>query len=180
MATGIAMVIIGVLAALAPLASGLLFDLLFGALLIAAGIVELVDAFRSPGWRRGVLIAITGIVTLAAGVLCTLHPVVGLVALTVVFIAYLVFAGAFRMAMAFQLPSGVPGRVWTFLSGVVSLVLAFLAMSQMPITSLWLIGTFIGASLFSDGIARISLARGLRKAADLESSPAQVAPHAHG
>lgn len=179
MATGIAMVIIGILAAIVPLASGILFDLLVGALLVAAGIVELIDAFRSARWQRGLLVALTGIVTLVAGVFYVLHPVAGLVTLTVVFIAYLVFAGAFRMVLAFQLPSGVPGRVWTFLSGVVGLVLAFVAMSRMPITSLWLIGTFIGASLFSGGIARISLARGFRKAADLVTSPAQAVRRAH-
>ena len=174
MGTGIAMVIIGILAAVAPLASGILFELLVGALLIAAGIVELTDAFRSARWQRGVLVALTGIVTLASGVLYVLHPVVGLVALTVVFVTYLVFAGAFRIVMAFQLPSGVPGRFWTFLSGVIALALAFLAMSHMPITSLWLVGTFIGASLFFGGIARISLARGLRKASELWGSPAQT------
>jgi uncharacterized membrane protein HdeD (DUF308 family) len=174
MITGIAMVIIGILAALAPMASGLLFDVLFGALLVAAGIVELFDAFQSARWQRGVLVALGGIVTLTVGVLYVMRPMVGLVALTVVFIAYLVFAGSFRIVLAFELPSGVPGRFWTFLSGVVALVLAFVAIYQMPATSLWLIGTFIGASLFTGGIARISLARGIRKAADLVGTPAQA------
>jgi uncharacterized membrane protein HdeD (DUF308 family) len=117
---------------------------------------------------------------LAAGVLYIVRPVVGLVALTVVFIAYLIFAGAFRMVMAFQLPSGVPGRFLTFLSGAVALVLAFLAVSQMPTTSQWLIGTFIGVTLISGGIARISLARGFGKAADLLGSPAQAVHGARG
>jgi uncharacterized membrane protein HdeD (DUF308 family) len=53
MTAGIAMVIIGTFAALAPLTSGVLFDMLFGALLVAAGIVELIDAFRSERWQRG-------------------------------------------------------------------------------------------------------------------------------
>lgn len=178
--TGIAMVIIGILAALAPLASGLVFDVLFGALLVAAGIVELFDAFQSARWQRGVLVALGAIVTLALGVFYVMRPMVGLVALTGVFIAYLVFAGAFRIVLAFEVPSGVPGRFWTFVSGVVALVLAFVAIHQMPATSLWLIGTFIGASLFTGGIARISLASGLRKAADLVGSPAQAVRGAHG
>ena len=180
MATGIAMVIIGILAALAPLASGLVFDVLFGALLVVAGMVELFDAFQSARWQRGVLVALGAIVTLTVGVLYVMRPMVGLVALTVVFIAYLVFAGAFRIVLAFELPSGVPGRFWTFVSGVVALVLAFMAIRQMPATSLWLIGTFIGASLFTGGIARLSLASGLRKAADLVGPPAQAMRSAHG
>jgi aquaporin Z len=179
MTAGVAMVIIGVLAALAPLASGIVFDLLFGALMIGAGVVELVDAFRAATWQRGVLGALVGLVTLAAGVLTVARPVLGLVALTIVLIGYLIFVGAFRMVMAFQLPTGAGGKFWTFLSGVMSLALAALAIAQMPITSAWLIGTYVGVSLVFGGVARISLARGFRKAAEVVGAPAQTVSGAH-
>src|SRR5512133_1873731 len=120
--TGIAMVVIGILALLAPLASGIAFDLLFGALLIGAGIVELIDAFRAGTWQRAVLLGLAGLVTLAGGVLYIARPVVGLVVLTVVFLAYLVFVGAFRLVMSLQLPRGSPGKGWGFVSGIVALV----------------------------------------------------------
>ena len=179
LATGVAMVVIGILAILAPMASGVLFDMFFGALLIGAGIVELIDAFRAGTWQRGVLLGLAGIVTLAAGVLYIARPVVGLVFLTVVFLAYLVFVGAFRIILAFQLPRGSPGKGWGFVSGVVALVLAYLAIAKMPNLSLWLIGTFIGVSLVFAGVARISLARGFRKAIDLLGAPpAQRGAHA--
>ena len=178
-ATGIAMVVIGVLAMLAPLASGVLFDMIFGALFIGAGIVEFIDAFHAGTWQRGVLLGLAGLISLAAGVLYIARPVVGLVVLTVVFIGYLVFVGAFRIIMAFQLPRGAPGKGWAFVSGVVALVLAYLTMSQMPNISLWLIGTFVGVSLIFAGVARISLARGFRKATDLLGvPPAQRGAHA--
>jgi uncharacterized membrane protein HdeD (DUF308 family) len=164
LATGVAMVVIGILAMVAPLASGVVFDMLFGALLIGAGIVEFIDAFRAGTWQRGVLLALAGIVTLAAGVIFIARPVVGLVALTVVFIAYLIFVGAFRIVMTFQLPRGAPGKGWTFVSGALSLVLAYLTITQMPNVSVWLIGTFLGVSLIFAGVARISMGRGFRKA----------------
>jgi uncharacterized membrane protein HdeD (DUF308 family) len=170
-ATGIAMVVIGILAMLAPLASGLLFNMIFGALFIGAGIVEFIDAFRAGTWQRGVLLALAGIITLAAGVLYIARPIVGLIVLTVVFLAYLVFVGVFRIVMSLQLPRGAPGRFWGFASGVVALVLAYLAVGQMPNVSLWLIGTFIGVSFIFAGVARISLARGFRKATDMLGAP---------
>ncbi len=136
LATGVAMVVIGILAILAPLAR-------------------------------------------AAGVLYIARPVVGLIVLTVVFIAYLVLVGAFRIVMAFQLPRGSPGKSWGVVSGVVSLVLAYLAIAQMPSISLWLIGTFIGVSLIFAGIARISLARGFRKATDMLGAPPPAQRGAH-
>jgi len=179
LATGVATVIIGILAILAPMASGVLFDMFFGALLIGAGIVEFIDAFRAGTWQRGVLLGLAGIVTLAAGVLYIARPVVGLVVLTVVFIAYLIFVGAFRIVLAFQLPRGSPGKGWGFVSGIVALVLAYLTIGQMPNISVWLIGTFIGVSLIFAGVARIALARGFRKATDLlGASPAQRGAHA--
>ncbi len=174
--TGVAILVIGVLAILAPMASGIVFDMLFGALFIGAGIAEMIDAFRTATWQRGVLLELAGIVTLAAGVLFIARPVVGLVALTVVFIAYLILVGAFRIVMAFQLPRRTPGKVWAFLSGIVTLVLAYLALTQMPNISVWLIGTFIGVSLIFAGVARISLARGIRQVGDLLGAPS-LTPH---
>jgi uncharacterized membrane protein HdeD (DUF308 family) len=179
LATGVAMVVLGVLAILAPMATGVVFDMLFGALLIGAGIVELLDAFRAGTWQRGVLLGLAGIVTLAAGVLYVARPVVGLVVLTLVFIAYLVFVGAFRIVMAFQLPRGSPGKVWGVVSGVVALVLAYLSIVQMPNVSMWLIGTFIGVSLIFAGVARISLARGFRRASELLGAPPPQPRGAH-
>jgi uncharacterized membrane protein HdeD (DUF308 family) len=163
--TGVAMVVIGVLAIAAPMVSGVLFDMFFGAIFIAAGVVELTDAFRASTWQRGALLGLAGLVTLVAGVLYIARPVVGLVVLTVVFIAYLIFVGAFRIVMSFEMPRGTPGKAMGFVSGAVSLVLAYLALSQMPSISAWLIGTFIGVSLIFAGAARISLAVGFRRVA---------------
>jgi uncharacterized membrane protein HdeD (DUF308 family) len=177
MASGVAMVVIGVLAILAPLATGIVFDMFFGALFIAAGIVELVEALHSGTWQRGLLLGLAGVVALAAGLLTIARPVVGLTALTVVFLGYLVFGGAFRIVMAFQLPRGTPGRGWAFVSGIVALVFAYLAIGQLPSISAWLIGTYIGVSFIFAGVARLTLARGVRRAAGLLGAP----PHApHG
>jgi uncharacterized membrane protein HdeD (DUF308 family) len=164
--SGVAMVVIGVIAILAPFASGILLNMLFGAVFIAAGVVELADAFRAGTWQRGVLLGLLGIVTVAAGALYISRPVVGLVVLTVVFLSYLVFAGVFRIVMAFAAPRGAPGKVMGAVSGIVALVLAYLALGQMPNISMWLIGTFLGVSFIFAGAARISLSRGFRKAAD--------------
>ena len=171
LATGIAMVVIGIVAILAPFASGVLFNMIFAAILIGAGIVEFVDAVRAGTWQRGVLLGLAGIVTVAAGVLFIARPVVGLVVLSIVFLAYLVFVGVFRIVMGFQLPRGAPGKAWSFVSGIVALVLAYLALAQMPNTSSWLIGTYIGVSLIFSGIARMSLARGFSKATGLLGAP---------
>jgi uncharacterized membrane protein HdeD (DUF308 family) len=180
LATGIAMVVIGIIAILAPMASGVLFNMIFAAVLIGEGIVEFIDAVRTESWKRGILLGLAGIAALAAGILFIARPVVGLVALSVAFLAYLLFVGAFRIVMAFQLPRGAPGKVWAFVSGVVAIVLAYLAAGQMPDLSLWLIGTFLGVSFIFAGVARISLARGFSKATGMLGmhTPAERGAHA--
>ena len=60
-----------------------------------------------------------------------------------------------------------------------ALVLAYLAVAQMPNISVWLIGTFIGVSLIFAGVARISLARGFRKATDMLGAPPPAQRGAH-
>jgi uncharacterized membrane protein HdeD (DUF308 family) len=178
--TGVAMVVIGAIAIFAPLATGITFNMIFGAVLIAAGVVEFIDAFRAGTWQRGVLYGLLGLVTLAAGALYIARPLVGLVVLTVVFLAYLVFVGAFRLVMAIAAPSGTPGRVMQAVSGAVALVLAYLAIGQMPNISVWLIGTFIGVSLLFAGAARISMALGFRRVSGTlgAMAPAQRGAHA--
>jgi len=178
MTMGIALVILGIIALVAPMTSGLLFDILFGALLTGAGIVEFMDAFRSGTWQRGALLALAGIVTLAAGILYMARPLVGLLALTVVFLAYLIFLGSFRLLMSFQLPRGTPGKGMSFVSGVVAIVLAFISLAALPSVSPWLVGTFIGVSLIFAGGARIALALGLRRSQHrLGSSPLHSGGH---
>jgi uncharacterized membrane protein HdeD (DUF308 family) len=179
LATGIAMVVIGIIAILAPMASGVLFNMIFAAVLIGEGIVEFIDAVRTESWKRGILLGLAGIVALGAGILFIARPVVGLVALSVAFLAYLLFVGAFRIVLAFQLPKGAPGKVWAFVSGVVAIVLAYLAAGQMPNLSLWLIGTFLGVSFIFAGVARISLARGFSKATGLLGAPTPAERGAH-
>jgi uncharacterized membrane protein HdeD (DUF308 family) len=176
-AIGIALVVLGVIALVAPLASGVLFDILFGALMTGAGLVEFMDAFRSGTWQRGLLLALAGIITLAAGVLYIARPLVGLLALTVVFLGYLMFLGVLRIVQSFQMPRGTPGKGMSFVSGVVALVLAFIAISGLPNVTPWLIGTFIGVSLIFAGVARISVARGLRRAEHV-LTPAHVGARA--
>ena len=47
------------------------------------------------------------------------------------------------------------GRGWYFLSGLFSLFLGILVIAQWPASSIWAIGTMVGAGVLSKGITRI-------------------------
>jgi uncharacterized membrane protein HdeD (DUF308 family) len=161
---GVAMIVLGVIAMLAPFASGVVFDVIFAALLIGVGIAQLAEAFHAERWQRGVLVGISGIVAIVAGGIALARPVIGLIALTFVFIVFLVIDGSARLAVGFGLPRGTSGKGWVIASGIVAIVLALLAALSMPQSSFWLIGTFVGASLVVGGISRLMMSREVRRA----------------
>jgi uncharacterized membrane protein HdeD (DUF308 family) len=167
---GVAMIVLGVIAMLAPFASGVVFDVIFAALLIGVGIAQLSEAFRAETWQRGVLVGLSGIVAIIAGGIALARPVIGLIALTFVFIAFLVIDGGARLAVGFGLPRGTPGKGWVIASGFVAILLALLAAISMPQSTFWLIGTFVGASLVVGGISRLMMGRAVRR----ELTPART------
>jgi uncharacterized membrane protein HdeD (DUF308 family) len=49
--------------------------------------------------------------------------------------------------------------------GIVTLLLAAMIGSAWPVSSLWAIGTLVGASMFSSGITRLMLSVAVRRVA---------------
>ena len=70
--------------------------------------------------------------------------------------------GSFALAHAIH-----PARGWGWMAfnGVVSLLLALLFLVGWPVTSLWLVGLYIGISLFFDGTVLVALGLAARNAA---------------
>jgi uncharacterized membrane protein HdeD (DUF308 family) len=78
----------------------------------------------------------------------------GVLTLTLVLAAYLVVEGIIEMAVFFRLRS-LPGAVWFFVDGVVSLLIAALIVAHWPSSSVWALGTLVGISLIFSGMARL-------------------------
>ena len=52
----------------------------------------------------------------------------------------------------------LPRWGWSVFSGVVSVLLGFLLLAQMPVSSVWFIGFAIGIDLICDGVSLIGFA----------------------
>jgi uncharacterized membrane protein HdeD (DUF308 family) len=59
----------------------------------------------------------------------------------------------------------VAGWGWLLFDAGVSLVLGGLILAHWPVSSIWAIGTLVGAAVLMRGITRIALSAGLRRAA---------------
>jgi uncharacterized membrane protein HdeD (DUF308 family) len=101
-------------------------SLLFGFVAIAAGIVEVVMTFMSPGWWK-LLNAILAVVYLAAGVVAFIHPGDTFLALAAIFSFFLIFAGTFDLIQAISMRNEI--SVWwlQLIGGIVEIVLGFWA-----------------------------------------------------
>ena len=139
---GVAFLILALFAFTIPVEATFAANLWLGALLVVAGIVETIGAFRRhDGWGAAGE-ALFGIVTAIAGVVAVVFPLIGIFAFTVAVIAFFLFSGAVRLMQAFQRR---PARLWylRLISGLVSLGLGLFLLFLLPQAALVTLGTLL-------------------------------------
>ncbi|HEX2019201.1 MAG TPA: HdeD family acid-resistance protein [Aurantimonas sp.] len=150
---GALMILVGVLALLAPWAATLASTLFFGWLLIFGGIVGTVSAFRArgaPGFWSNLILAL---LALLLGLVIIYDPFAGSVTLTWILSLYFLMFGIINIAIARAVRAST-GRFWLLLvSGVINIVLAIFLVLGLPGTAVWAIGLFLGVSFISSGAA---------------------------
>jgi uncharacterized membrane protein HdeD (DUF308 family) len=164
---GIALVILGLLALMAPAVASVAATVFFGWILLLSGIVGLFATFRArqaPGFGWSLLSALVGIV---AGVLLLAWPVQGTVSLTAVLIAFLLVEGGVSIMYALEHRSALSHRWgWMLASGILDVALGVLLFVGLPGTALWALGLLLGINLLFGGWALILMALRARPASN--------------
>ena len=172
---GLVAILFGVLAFSRPGITVAALVLLFGAYALVDGIFTLIGAFA--GWRHREdrwLLVLEGLLGIGAGFV-TLHaPVLTAVALVFFIAAWALATGVLKIVEAIRLRREISGEFWLVLSGIASVVFAFLVMMRPAAGALamaWLIGWF--ALIMGVMLVMLSLRmRSLRDRAEiLEGSP---------
>lgn len=160
---GVILLIGGVVLLALPLFGGVVVTQWVMAVLVVAGIFQLVHALRSRGWKSQLWQGLSGLVYVIGGLAALFNPVAGAVALTIVLGAVFFVDGIVRIAL------GIVSRPhdnwgWIVLAGVVSLAVGIylLAASASAPASLVVIGIFAGVSFVFEGAAFLSLGLGAR------------------
>lgn len=159
---GIVIAILGLLALLFPLVATVSVAVVFGGLLVAGGLVHVAHAFRARRWRGFVPEALLGVVYAFGGIALLSNPVLGVVTLTLLLVAYLLLAGLVEVAMglAFRREEN---WAWVVVSGVLSVVLAGLLWVGFFTVVPWALGVIVGVHLLATGVSMIVVARGVRR-----------------
>jgi uncharacterized membrane protein HdeD (DUF308 family) len=153
--------LLGVFAMFTPMLTGLSILLLLGLIVMAAGILRMLWAFKAGSVGRGLLMFVLGLLTLAVGFLLLVNPLFAAVSVTILLTAYLVVDGAAEIYAGIQRRPDA-GWGWLTVGGVVSILLGVLIWRQAPLAGVWAIGLFLGIKLFFVGLMMMTVGGTLR------------------
>ena len=109
LATGILMIILGVIAILLPFVATLTMTLFVGILLVVAGVTHIAHSFETHGSKGWLLRLIGGILYALAGIFLLAAPARGMVTLTVVLVVLFLLVGIDKI---FRFTCGVCRNGW--------------------------------------------------------------------
>ena len=162
MITGIVLALLGVLLLLSPVAVGNAVVKLVALVLAVTGLVQLVQALRSPNPVQRAIFGVLGAIVVGVGVLVWFNPEVGSGFLTALLMIFFVVNGLWKISSALRFRPAA-GWGWLLLAGLVSLVFVYLLWNQWPLAGAWAIGVLVGLDLLLTGLALMLLARSLQK-----------------
>lgn len=166
--SGVASLALGVAALLFPFAATLAVELLFGAVLAASGVVQVLRALSTGASGNRLFDLLFGGVALLAGLVLLFFPLQGAVTLTIVLAVFFILGGLFKLFSAWWLRPAwmsrhgfpvIDGWWWFALSGAVSCLLGLVLLLGLPSTATWALGLMVGIDLLVLGAAEIGFAR---------------------
>ena len=157
-AIGALLAVLGVLAMMAPLISGIAVTVLVGILMIAGGMMQTFFAFKAESFGKGVLVFLFGGLGVVAGVIILMTPQTSLAFLTMLVAAFFAASGITDIILGFKKRPD-EGWGWLVFSGGLSVLLGLLIMAEWPFSGLWVIGFFVGLRMLVSGWVLMSLGR---------------------
>jgi uncharacterized membrane protein HdeD (DUF308 family) len=137
--------------------------LIVGIMMIIAGIAEVISAFQVRTWGKFILWLLLGVLYIVAGLVTFSNPLLAAALLTLLLGASLVASGVMRLILAFSMKDGARWG-WVLLSGLITLLLGFVILSRWPVSSLYVLGVFLGIDLVIAGVSWLAIGFGMKKA----------------
>jgi len=136
--------------------------LVVGVMMIVAGVAEVFSAFQIKSWGKFLLWVLLGVLYVIAGFVTFENPLLAAALLTLILGASLLASGVMRIILAFSMKQETPW-IWVLLSGVITLLLGLLILAHWPVSSLYILGLFLGIDLIMAGVGWIGIGLGLRR-----------------
>jgi uncharacterized membrane protein HdeD (DUF308 family) len=149
-AWGFAVMIAGMLAIMAPFITGITTTMLLAIIVTGAGLMTITYSVKAGSFGKGVLQFLFGGITVVAGILMFMTPGLTMLTLTGVLLVYFLVDGIFVIVSGFQ-AKPAEGWVWLVVSGIASVVLAYLLWQEWPVSGQYAVGILVGIRLIFTG-----------------------------
>lgn len=155
-ALAVLLTLAGLIAIVVPIVSGIAITLIVGWFFTMAGVLHFLFAWKTHTTSGIFWELLLGFLYLFSGIYLIIHPLAGLVTLTLFLALYFLFKGAVEIIHFFQVQPR-HGSWWLLFDGIVCLVLAVMIWKSWPVSSAWVVGTLVGISLLFTGFSRLML-----------------------
>ncbi len=163
LASGIVLLLAGIVSLMAPLATVAAFAIFLGWVLLIAGIGGIVMGIRTRSSHQRSIDLLYGIVSFVIGLVMLVHPLAGAIGITYALAVWLGLRGIVEIAAAMRMPGGHV-RSLLALTGVLNVLLAILLL-VFPLMGVQLFGLFVALSFLFGGVVTILAALQLRRLA---------------
>jgi uncharacterized membrane protein HdeD (DUF308 family) len=163
-ALGMAQLVLGIIAWFDVIAFTIAGVIFIGALLLVAGVFQIIHAFMDREWGAFILHLLVGLLYVIGGFLLMEEPLEGSVVITILVAFALVIGGILRIVIAAQ-HRHMPGWGLLLASGVVSLLIGLMLYLTLPWSGLWVVGTLIAVELIVHGVSWVQFGLALRRTA---------------
>ena len=154
-------IVFGILVIAMPWVAGQSILLMVGALVMAAGVLRMIWAFKAGSLGKGILVFLIGVLTLLAGIAVIAHPVMSSAILTVMLAVYFFVDGFSELMAAFSLKEG---KGWLIFDAVVTILLGIMIFTGFPLAGTVAIGVFLGIKLLFVGVTMLTVRSAVKNA----------------
>ncbi len=145
-ALGVIYVVAGFIALGSVVMATVVSVFIVGIMMLIAGSAEVIHAFQVKSWGRFLLWALLGALYIVAGFVTFENPLLAAAILTLILGVALITSGIMRIILAFSVKEGVPW-IWILVSGLITLLLGIVILVHWPVSSLYILGLFLGIDL---------------------------------
>ena len=162
-ALGALLLVLGIFAASYAYYTTVASVLVFGWVLIVAGVTLSVMSVMAGKWSGFLLSLAAGILSAITGIIVLRAPLSSAAALTLLVALFFGVTGIFRAVSSISMQ--FPNWGWALLSGIVAIGLAAALIGSWPQVSLWFLGFYVGIDLIVHGFAWCMFALSVRNVA---------------
>lgn len=160
-ALGALYLIVGLIALVSVVMATRVSVFVVGVMMLVGGVGQVINAFQVKGWGKFLLMLLIGALYIVAGFVTFENPWLTAAFLTLFLAFSLIASGCIKIALAFSV--GAVSRFWIVLSGLITLFLGLIILIHWPVSSLFVLGMFLGFDLVFVGVGWISLGLGVRQ-----------------